>query len=422
MISRRALVDALSRRRVAEWTVIESAQEIARVDEQRPVRHTDTRTRWTVLVHHDVPQGRGSARIEVTALDANPNDLIEQAIELASVAVGPVWRSTPPAAPAKVDIFDPTLARVSLLDVATSTLSQLKRPADLTVGATLELVREQTTVQASSGFSTRWPSSTARASFLVASHERSFEVVREARRIVDLDLATSLATAATDLQQLAAAAPTTPGRYTLALRSEALLHGGGLGLWSVFAERATADVERAGLLRYRLGAPIAPAADQLAEPITITSDGTLDFGLRSAPVGDDGDAIRRFALVERGVAVGLGTSMREAARRGKDPNGGIRNLVVTSGTWNDALPSTTRSLDVRRLRSLAIDPYTGDANLEIGLAIERDGTSERAVTGGILHLDLVAALARARRSATPLRRGAYLGPGALLLEDVEVFS
>jgi hypothetical protein len=418
VISRRGLVDALSRRRVSEWTVIETAQEIARVDEQRT--RTDTRTRWTILVHHDVPQGRGSARVELTALDANPNDIIDQAIELAAVAVGPTWRSPPPAAPAKVEILDPALVRVALVDVATATLGQLQRPQGVTLAASLELAREQTTVQASSGFSTRWTASTARAALLVAAHDRSFELVREARRIADLDLDLAIASATTDLQQLASAAPAQPGRYTIVLRSEAMLHGGGLGVWSVFGDRATADTERAGLLRYRLGAPIAPGADQLAEPITITSDGTLDFALRSAPVGDDGDAVRRFALVERGIAVGLGTSMREAARRGKDPNGGIRNLVVTSGTWNEILPPT-RTLDVRRLRALAIDSYTGDATLEVALAVEREGTSERVVTGGTLRLDLVAALARARRSANPLRRGAYLGPSALVLDDVELF-
>jgi hypothetical protein len=113
--------------------------------------------------------------------------------------------------------------------------------------------------------------------------------------------------------------------------------------------------------------------------------------------------------------------MREAARRRVDPNGGVRNLVVTTGTWADAIPAaSTPVLDVHRLRSLAIDPYTGDANLELAVAIEHTGTAERAVTGGIIRLDLIAALARARRSATRLRRGPYLGPAAILLDDVEL--
>ena len=417
MISRRALTDALARRRVPEWTVIETSQELALVDDQRPSRRTDTRTRWTLIVHHDVPQGRGSARVELSALDASADTIIEQAIELASVAVGPAWRSTPPAAPAKVEVLDPVLARVALVDVAATTVRDLGRPAGATVAATLELVREKVTVQAHTGFSTQWTASTARASLLVATREHSFELTREARRLSDLELEATIAAAASDLQQLAAATPARPGRYSVVLRGDAFLHHGGVGLWSVFADRATADIERAGLLRYRLGAPVAPGADQLAEPLTITSDGTLDFATRSAPVGTDGDAVRRFALVERGIASGLGMSMREAARRHLDPNGGVRNLVVAAGTWDERLPpAAARTLDIRRLRSLAIDPTTGDASLELALGL--DGSAP--VTGGTIRLDLISALARARRSATPLRRGPYLGPAALLLDDVEL--
>ena len=127
--------------------------------------------------------------------------------------------------------------------------------------------------------------------------------------------------------------------------------------------------------------------------------------------------MRRFALIERGVASGLGLSAREAARRKVEPNGGVRNLVIARGTWNDAAPAG-RTIEVRRLRSLSIDPYTGDASLELGLSIDRDGN--RAFTGGTLRLDLVAALARARRSSETLRRGPYLGPASVLIEDAEL--
>jgi hypothetical protein len=37
-----------------------------------------------------------------------------------------------------------------------------------------------------------------------------------------------------------------------------------------------------------------------------------------------------------------------------------------------------------------------------------------------VHLDLVAALARARRSAARVRRGPYLGPATVLIEDAEL--
>lgn len=420
MISRRALIAELAARRVAEWVIVERTHEHGLVDASVPLHRHEQRTRWHVTVHHDVPAGRGTASLEL-AHDGNARHAIDQAIALASTAIGRAWRATPPAAPARVDLVDDLLERTDLTDTARELLASLPHPAGTHVTAAVELSREHVSVHAHSGFRTSWLATGARGEILVASGERSLAITREARRTVDLALPDAVEAAAADLALLGAAAPPTPGACAVILRADALLHGGGLGVWRVFADQASAELERRGLTRYRVGHPIAPGASEVAEPLSIASDGALDFGLLSAPVSDDGAAIRRFAIVEGGVAVGLGLSMREAARRGTDPNGGVRNLDVARGTWSGDLPDA-RTLDVRRLGALAIDPYTGDASLEIALAIERKGTTERPVTGGTLRLDLVAALARARRSDRLLRRGAYHGPDAVLLEGAELVA
>ncbi|MFN0251093.1 MAG: metallopeptidase TldD-related protein [Kofleriaceae bacterium] len=417
MISRRALVSALVERRITDWIVVERDQELALVTDTR--QRTDDRTRWVVVVHQDVPRGRGSARLEIGALDGSARDQVDQALALALSTIGPPWRSTLPAAPAKVDIADLSMTAAALDETATQLLAALPRPAGATVSGEVELLRERVTAHTSQGLRTAWTATHARASALVSVGANSLELARESRRIIDLDLAQAIPLAVVDLALLGSAGAPRPGRCALILRSEALLHGGGLGVWSVFEKHASAELERQGLVRYRGGAPIVPGADQIDEPLSVMSDGALDFATLSSPLGDEGDAVRRFPLVERGVASGLGMSMREAARRQAEPNGGVRNLVVASGSWADVIPPG-RSLDVRRLRSLSIDPYTGDASLEIALAIDRDGGGERAITGGLVRIDLVAALARARRSATPLRRGSYLGPASILIDDAEV--
>ena len=289
------------------------------------------------------------------------------------------------------------------------------------MSASLELMRERVQVAASSGFRTQWLATAVRADALVTVGERSLELGRHARRLTDLDLEAALADAAADLALLATATAPAPGRCAMILRADALLHDGGLGVWSVFADHASAEVERQGLTRYRLSTPIAPGADQLGEPLSISSDGALDFGVRSAPVGDEGEAVRRFALIDKGIAVGLGLSMREAARRMRDPNGGVRNLSVAPGTWTDG-PPLARTIDVHRLRAITIDPYTGEASLELALALDREGPAARPITGGTVRLDLVAALARARRSAARVRRGPYAGPAAVEIADVELLG
>ena len=421
MITRRSLVSALNARRVAEWIVVERSQEIAIADEARSLRRLDQGTRFTVLVHHDVTRGRGTARIELASLHGEARDVIDQTIDLAEAAIGPSWHSTPPAAPAKVALLDPKLEKADLADVANKLLEALPRPPGATVIASIELLRELVTVNASSGFHTAWIASSLRAAALLAVGNRSLEITREARKLDDLLLGPALADGARDLTLLATATSPTPGRCAIVLQSDALLHGGGLGVWSVFADHASAEIERQGLTRYRLGSPIAPGVDQLPEPLTVTSDGAIDFAVRSAPVGDEGDAVRRFALMERGISVGVGMSMREAARRRVDPNGGVRNLVIKIGTWSGALPDR-RTLEIRRLRSLSIDPYTGDASLEISLAIDRDGSNEQAITGGTIRLDLVGALARAHRSASEIRRGPYIGPDAVLIDEADLLA
>ena len=78
-----------------------------------------------------------------------------------------------------------------------------------------------------------------------------------------------------------------------------------------------------------------------------------------------------------------------------------------------------RVVELRRLRDLVIDPYTGDASLEIALGVAH---GEGPFTGGTLRLDLVDALARARRSSTRIRRGPYDGPSAVLIEQAQLFA
>ena len=421
MINRRELVRALERRRVSDWVVIERAQELALADEARGLQRRERRTRTTVIVHQDVPSGRGSARLELAAQEGSAADLVEQAVALASAAVAPSWTSVAPAAPARVTVADEALVKANLAEAAAAVLRSLRRPEGAAVSAAVEVLREQVAMESSGGARARWTASHLHADALVTASDRSLALSRDARRIVDLGLDGAVAAAAADLARLATAGAPVPGRCALVLTADAMLPDEGLGVWSVFAAQADGARERQGLTRYRLGAPIAPGADRADEPLGITSDGALDHATRSAPVGDEGDAVRRFPLIERGVCVGLDLSAREAARRGRDPNGGVRNLVVAPGTWDEAAPAG-RTIEVHRLRALAIDPYTGDASLELALAIDHRGGAAVPFTGGTVYLDLVAALARARRSAALVRRGAYQGPAAVLIEDAELIG
>lgn len=422
MITRKDLIRAISReRKVADWVVIERAAELHVTDQLRQVTRRETQSSFTIVLHVDSALGRGSARVTVDAGQGTAAAVAGRALSLATTAVGPGWRSVPPAAPAQVDVLDPDLPKD--LGEATGALVALGRG----VRARGEVMREHYTIQAKSGFHEDWFASQLRVDALISDGDRSLELVREARRLAHLldpkaadSLPVAVAAATGDLSSLQAAqaTPTVGEPVDIILSADALLHGDNLGVWSVFAVQADATLERKGLTRYREGAVITPGAAQVPEPLTITSDGSIDHALRSTPVGEDGDAVRKFDLVERGISAGLALTMREAALRGRDPNGGIRNLVIAPGTW-DGTP-VRRTIEIRRLRALSVDPYTGDASLEIALALD-DG---QPFSGGTIRLDLIAALSRARRrkAEKPLRRGAYIGPPAVLIERVDLLA
>ncbi len=415
MISRREIVRALEHQDLADWVVVEREQELAVVDEARREEH---RTRWQLTVHADTPAGRGTARVVIDANEGDPDKLVDDAVILARLSVGPAWSTIPQAAPARVELADPALSIGTAIDAAIALAKLVPRRAGAALETCIAVLRERVAVQSRTGFHADWNATLARVDALVIASGHSLEVSREARRGDGLELVATIDEAIADLRLLASAGAPVPGPCALILTSDALLHHG-LGVWNAFTSQADAVVARQGLTRYHERGVIAAGADQVAEPLSITSNGALAFGVRSAPVGDDGDAVRMFPLVDRGIAAGLGLDPREAALLHRDPNGGVRNLGVSLGTWDErAAPPGVRVIDVRRLRGLEIDPYTGDGDLELSLAIDR--ATGTPFTGGTVRLDLIDALARARRSSRSLRRGPYEGPAAVLIEHAEL--
>ena len=421
MIELGALVRELNRRAASDWTVVERRTEAASADEATGERRREQRARWVLIVHDDTPDGRGTARLELGAFDGSIAQLVDQAQRLARAAIGPAWVTRPPAAPAQIAMFDNALGGVELADAVQDALHALVRPPGAAISARVEISRTDVTVRTAKGLRATWSESLYRASALVVASDRSMEISRSARTREDVGaFGAALHDAVEDLGQLATAVAPTPGPCTLILGADALLADETYGVWAPFVAQADAVRAREGLARYRLGMPVAPGAEQVVEPLSITSDGALDDGVRSAPLDDEGNAIRRFAIVERGLAVGLGMRAREAAFLRADPNGGIRNLLVATGTWDDAIPASERVVEVRRLRALSIDPYTGDASLEIGLALDHDRGKLTAIAGGTIRLDLIAALARARRSSIAIHRGPYVGPRGVMIDRAEL--
>lgn len=414
MIDRRSLAKALGKQAAIDWVLVERDQDLA-IDHAGDQRE-EHRTRWQLTIHADTTGGRGSTTVMIDANEGDADRIVEQAARLARLSVGPAWASVPQAAPARVELEDPALADlregIARLRAAIPRRSIEGRPIE--IDATLALLHEHVTVQTKPGFQAEWKATHARVELVIATAEHSLAITRDARRLADLELPAAIDGAIDDLKLIATATAPPLGPCGLVFTADAALYGE-YGVWQAFVDQADATVGRQGLTRYHEGSAIAPGADRVAEPLDVTSNGALAFGTRSAPVGDAGDAVREFALVANGIAGSPGLSPREAALAHREPNGGVRNLIINSGTWSGQPPEASgRILEIRRLRGLEIDPYTGDADVEIGLGVDHSTGSPFA--GGTLRLDLIASLARARRSKTRIRRGAYEGPSLIFID------
>ncbi|MEP6861795.1 MAG: metallopeptidase TldD-related protein [Deltaproteobacteria bacterium] len=417
MIDRRSLVRALGHEDLADWVVIQRDQELAVVDDDN-VQRTEQRSRWQLTLHADTPAGRGTAHLAIDANEQDPDKLVAEAAILARLSAGPAWATIPPAAPARVELADPTLATGEPIAAALLIAKLVPRRPGAVIRARVSVLRESVSVQARQSFHTEWSATLARIEALVTQGAHGLSVVREARRSDQLGVVAAIDDAIADLRRLASAVPYVAGPCAVILTSDALLHGE-LGVWDAFVSQADPVIARQGLTRYHPPAVIAAGAESVAEPLSITSDGALAFGVRSSPLGDEGDAVRRFPLVTRGIAAGLGLTPREAALRQTDPNGGVRNLIVDAGSWDERVsPDQVRVIEVRRLRGLEIDPFTGDADLELALAVDR--ASGAPFSGGALRLDLIDVLAKAKRSARTIRRGPYVGPAAVLIDRADL--
>jgi len=231
-----------------------------------------------------------------------------------------------------------------------------------------------------------------------------------------------LLAAARRLGDLARAAPLAPGRYALALTGPALTEppGAEFGWFAPIVAHADGATARRGLTRYLPGQSIFPDGATSGDPITIASDGALDFGTASEPFGELGEPVRRFELVDRGVAAGLALDLREAGLRDVAPNGGVRNLVVAPGTLaerDELAPGSAPLLQLVALRALDTDLGSGAFAAAVELAY-LDGAP---VTGGLVRGNVYDLLAGARLSAATEFHGWYRGPRAIRTGATEVW-
>jgi predicted Zn-dependent protease len=420
-----ALVSSLTRRDrglgdwSARWRQVERAEATTGAGSIRLMSRGEIGAR----VHVDAPTGRGSADLAIAAA-APPDSIerwIEQAVARAVQSIGPGWRAPSPSAPARVELDDRQLA----IDPATAhaLAAQLEATARShgaeVVGGRIAVERARVAIATGRGLAARWVETRIDVDAVIAVAGVTATVTRAARRRRDLDLGAAVAAAATAARDRERAGETPPGPRPILVPASAL-GGAGAAILSVLAELADAALHRRGLAPVRVGAEIAAGAAAAAEPLSVASDGTWPFGLGSVPIGDRGEPVRRFAIVERGRLTGLALDETEGALSGAPANGGVRNLTIGDGASTAAALRGDGVLEVREISHVDLEPIGGRVAFGIGLGFVHDGGTSRPVTGREVQGDLLAALARSRRTRGIVTAGAYRGPELIQLPDLVV--
>ena len=426
MIDLDGLVRELRRRRRADWSIIERDIKRGTARAGGALRRVDELLQIGLVVHRDLGRGRGTAELELAGdRDDDPVEIVELADQRALGVIGRSWATPRPAAPAKVALEDPAIAEAtSGLDAIAAGLLALLAATPVEGEATVE----HTAVRLATGgvdgvaMTATWRETRATVRATLERGGRAVQLAIEARKLDDLAIADRSRAALSELDGGTGGAPAA-GVYPVVFHARAHAHGGGYGLWQPFVFHADAGLVRRGLARYKLGMPVAPGAAAAAEPLDIESDGTLAFGLRSAPLGDRGEPVRRFSIVERGVARGLSLDQREAAIARREPNGGIRNLLIGAGrSGADELLRVTAGpfVEVRRLAWLDVDPHSGLGVAAIAAAVLHDDRGRHAFRGGTIRGDLFRGLATAQRSRELVTEGPVRGPAAIRVEGLEL--
>jgi predicted Zn-dependent protease len=387
-----------------------------------PQRRRNSHAAHVARVFVDHNAGRGDALFHIDP-DADLTRQLEDAARWARASLGPAWRLPPAAAPARVAtsdsewLLDPDRAldsaAVDLIALLSSSLSLPK--------VSLSLRRSTRRVIASTGFDNSETSTrlivhgTAKASggaevplYISAGHKRALQFAMELETAAKRSLATHNAEAVPS------------GDYDVALDIEAYAPNDSQN--AGFFEPLVRKSHGGAFERLHARQPVSAASAIKGEKLTLESDGTIDHAARSAAFGDSGEPVRRFTLVRDGIAADSALDLRQAALKGTLPNGGVRNLVVGSGTQT-AAELLTENSERPLLHVHRVEGWRGDAMLApIAWATLQSKGDSKPVRGGVIVGDLFQQLAHAYYSKEESSTSYCRGPRVVLLRQCAVRS
>ncbi len=285
-------------------------------------------------IYVDRKRGRGEALLTPQS-DVGLPAQVKKASTRAFGALGKAWRLPAPAASAQVAVRDASMQSTPRETAKHAMGGFVKAcPANLRI-LTAQLTVQYRTCRAlvSNGFDNRFPSTEITLDAMVQAKGGSpVPVYLRGRRSADLKLTAALDGAHRRSRDHAQSRPVVAGLVDVVLLASSYVPrgDGDFGVWTPLVAQATASLLRDGLSAH------VPNQSLLSQPtngdlLTMTSMGTIPYGLRSAPFSKDGQATRNFSVARDGKATGVSVNYRDSALGAGPPNGGIRGLLVAAG-------------------------------------------------------------------------------------------
>ena len=151
---------------------------------------------------------------------------------------------------------------------------------------------------------------------------------------------------------------------------------------------------------------------------SLKSSGILPFGIYSDPFDDDGIPGQEHTIIDRGVFKKYWTTKRYADYLGVTPTGDFKNLVLEP-IINSKLDSQDY-YDIIQFSDLSPDSVTGDFVAEIRFGYHVKNGKKTPIKGGSVGGNLFDALQRVYFTNDRVFEGRYLGPKAMILENLSV--
>ena len=190
--------------------------------------------------------------------------------------------------------------------------------------------------------------------------------------------------------------------------------------FSHFVYKASVDLIYLHESNYESGKQIQTTTKS-ADLINIRLEPTMKGSTKGAPFDNDGVALRKLYVIEKGVVKNLWGSNDKSQYLNKPVHGCYQNIVVGSGSLENEELEDETYLEVVSLSGFDIDIITGDFGSEIRLAYLYSKNKERQIiTGGSISGNINDSINTLRFTKESEQINSFVGPKKVLLENVTI--